>query len=193
MPFPEPLRKIADEILGHFRDPITAPPYAVYAYEPERELAVRREMGDLRAYLNVNGVSAAAVSLAELFWEAVDDSGFYASVVEAEAAAPNDPWVLEQVRDSLWQVLTEEPSLADRVIGALEEKPEGCAVILYRAGALYPIFRTSALLDDLRDRLKIPVVLLYPGHVVDPYGLKFMGRCQPTHAYRAKIFPRSSL
>ena len=49
----------------------------------------------------------------------------------------------------------------------------------------------SALLDDLRERLKRPVVLLYPGHVVDPYGLRFMGKCEPTHGYRAKIFKRS--
>ena len=193
MPLPDPLQKIADEILGYFRDPAATPPYALYVYEPDQELAVRREMRDLRAYLSANGVAVAAVSLAELFWQAVDDSGFFDSIVETERANPNDPWAMEQIHASLHEILTEEPSLADRIIAAIDDMPEKCTVILYRAGALYPVFRTSALLDDLRERLKRPVVLLYPGHVVDPYGLKFMGKCEPTHGYRAKIFQRSSL
>jgi hypothetical protein len=113
-------------------------------------------------------------------------------MVETERENPGDPWALKQVHESLHEILTGQPSLADRVIRAVDDKPPGCTVILYRAGALYPVFRTSALLDDLRERLKRPVVLLYPGHVVDPYGLRFMGRCEPTHGYRAKIFKRSS-
>ncbi len=192
MPLPDSLDKIAGEILDYFRDPAASPPYAIYVYEPDQELAVRREMQDLRAYLNAKGISVAAISLAELFWQAVDESGFYDSVVETEKASPNDPWALQQVDSSLQEILTEKPSLADRVIAALEDKPKKCAVILYRAGALYPVFRTSALLDDIRERLKRPVVLLYPGHTVDPYGLKFMGKCKPAHGYRAKIFQRSS-
>jgi len=189
----DPLQKIADEILDWFGDPTVAPPYALYVYEPDQELAARREVWDLAAYLNANGVNVAAVSLAELFWQVVDDSGFYDSIVETEKANPGDPWALEQVHASLQEILTEEPSLAGRVIAAVDSKPEKCAVILYRAGALYPVFRTSALLDDLRERVKRPVLLLYPGHVVDPYGLKFMGKCEPIHGYRAKIFQRSSL
>jgi hypothetical protein len=192
VPLADPLQTIADEILDWFRDPAAAPPYALYVYEPEQEFAARREVGDLAAYLNANSVNAAAISLAELFWQAVDDSGFYESIVETEKANPGDPWALEQVHASLREILTEEPSLADRVVTAVDSKPEKCAVILYRAGALYPVFRTSALLDDLRERVKRPVVLLYPGHMVDPYGLKFMGKCEPTHGYRAKIFQRSS-
>jgi hypothetical protein len=192
VPLADPMQKIADEILDWFGDPTPAPPYALYVYEPDQELAARREVGDLAAYLNANGIDVAAISLAELFWQVVDHSGFYDSMVETEKANPGDPWALEQVHSSLQEILTEEPSLAGRVIAAVDSKPEKCAVILYRAGALYPVFRTSALLDDLRDQVKRPVVLLYPGHVVDPYGLKFMGKCEPIHGYRAKIFQRSS-
>jgi hypothetical protein len=163
----------------------------LYVYEPETELAVRRDMQDLVAYLTAHGVDVAAVSLADLFWQAVDGSGFYEEMVEAEKADPEDPWALRQVHETLHEILTEPPTLADRVLAAVDGKPKRCAVILFRAGALYPVFRTSALLDDLRDRLKRPVLLLYPGHVVDPYGLKFMGLCEPTHGYRAKIFQRS--
>ena len=193
MPLPDPLQQIADEILGYLGDRTVGPPYLLYVHEPEAELAVRKEMRDLVAYLNTHGADVAAISLAELFWEAVDDSGFYEQVVKLEEDNPGDPWALETVQETLHEILVSPPSLADRVIAAVHDAPERCAVILHRAGSLYPVFRTSALLDDLRDRLRRPVLLLYPGHVVDPYGLKFMGRCEPTHGYRAKIFQRSSL
>jgi hypothetical protein len=188
---PEPLQKIGDEILAYSSAPGGTPPYALYVYEPEDELVVRRDMTDLSAYLTANGVDVAAISLAELFWDAIDESGFYDDMIETERDNRGDPWALQQVHESLHEILTAQPSLADRVISAVDNKPDGCAVILYRAGSLYPVFRTSALLDDLRERLRRPVVLLYPGHVIEPYGLRFMGRCEPTHSYRAKIFTRS--
>jgi hypothetical protein len=192
VPLPEPLQKIGDEILAYASARGGSPPYSLYVYEPEEELAVRRDMTDLSAYLTANGADVAAVSLADLFWDAVDESGFYDDIIETERDNPGDPWALRQVHESLHEILTGQPSLADRVIAAVDDKPPGCTVILYRAAALYPVFRTSALLDDLRERLKRPVVLLYPGHVIEPYGLRFMGRCEPTHGYRAKIFSRSS-
>jgi hypothetical protein len=191
---PDSLQKIGDEILAHARTVGLggSPPYSVYVYEPDEELAARRDMLNLSAYLTANGVDVAAISLADLFWDAVDESHFYDDMVETERDNPGDPWALKQVHESLHEILTAQPSLADRVIRAVDDKPSGSAVILYRAGALYPVFRTSSLLDDLRDRLKRPVVLLYPGHVVDPYGLRFMGKCEASHGYRAKIFRRSS-
>lgn len=193
MPLPDSLQKIADEVLAYLEDPSQSTPYAVYVYEPDQELTVRHETNDLRAYLNAKGVDVAAISLADLFWQAVDDSDFYDSIVEAERSMPNDPDVLEDVHKSLREILNTSPTLAERVLAAVESKPDDCAVLLYRAGALYPVFRTSALLDDLRERLRKPVVLLYPGHVVDPYGLSFMSKCEPAHGYRAKIYQRSTL
>lgn len=193
MPLPESLQKIADEVLNYFGDRTTGAPYMLYVYEPDAELSVRQEMQDLVAYLTAHGTDVAAVSLAELFWEAVDESGFYEEIVAAEKNSAGDDWALKQVHETLQEVLTSQPTLADRVIAKVEDKPERCAIILYRAASLYPVFRTSALLDDLRDRLRRPVVLLYPGNVVDPYGLKFMGLCEPTHGYRAKIFQRGAI
>lgn len=192
MPLPDRLQQVADEILVYLGDRTTGPPYLLYVYDPEAELAVRKEMRDLVTYLKTHGSDVAAVSLADLFWQTVDTSGFYEQIVEVENENPGDPWALEKVHETLREILISLPSLADRVIDAVDEAPDRCAVILYRAGALYPVFRTSALLDDLRDRLRRPVLLLYPGHVVEPYGLRFMGRCEPIHGYRAKIFQRSS-
>ena len=192
MPLAEPLQRIADDALAYVSNPSGTPPYSVYVYDPEDDFAVRRDMTDLSAYLTAHGVDVAAISLSALFWKAVDESGFFDEIVNVEKGNPGDSWGLEQVHETLHEILTAEPSLAARVLTAARDKPSNCVVILYRAGALYPVFRTSALLDDLRDRLMHPVVLLYPGHVVDPYGLKFMGLREATHGYRAKIFRREA-
>ena len=194
MQLPKPLLSIATEIVEHFEDPSSPPPYTLYVYEPDKELIVRRELQEgLRAYLTAKGVNVAAISLADLFWQAIDESEFYHSIVESERASPNDTWVLEQIHSSLHEILTTKPTLADRVIAAVNTQRAKTAVMLYRAGSLYPVFRTSTLLDDLRERLRLPVLLLYPGHVVDPYGLRFMGKCEPTRGYRAKIYQRNAI
>ena len=59
-----------------------------------------------------------------------------------------------------------------------------------RAGALYPFFRSSALLRDLDGKTKhVPVVLLYPGTRLGPTGLSFMGVLNPDSDYRPRIYP----
>jgi hypothetical protein len=92
---------------------------------------------------------------------------------------------------SVSEILHLPPSLPDRVVAAVEELAgDRASVFLYRAGALYPAYRTSTLIDDLRGRLRLPVTLLYPGSIVGDYGLRFMDRTEPAYGYRALIVSR---
>jgi hypothetical protein len=62
--------------------------------------------------------------------------------------------------------------------------------VIGRAGALYPFFRSSALLRHLDGRTRnVPVVLLYPGERRGPSGLSFMGMLNPDNDYRPRIYP----
>ena len=189
MPLPRPLQEMGDRVLEFF-DKGGEPPYLLYQYLPRDEFAVRRELADLKLWLQARDVRCAAISLADLFWQALQDSGWLETLIEQEREAQGDPRALEEVYRSVGEVLRESPSLPDRVLAALDGCEERTAAFLYRAGALYPAYRTSALLDDLRSRLRLPVTLLYPGRVVGSYGLRFMDRCEPTYGYRAHIIPR---
>lgn len=190
------MQKLGKEILAFFDDPNPArtPPYVVYVYRPKEEFAIRRELNDLRPWLAARGVECLAISLAELFWEAIDGSGFAEQIFAEEERAAGDEEeraaALADIHTTIWQILSGPPSLADRVLDRLKTIPDHAAVFLYRAGALFPAYRTSALLDDLRERLTVPVVLLYPGRLIGANGLSFMGRCEPAHGYRAKIIVR---
>jgi hypothetical protein len=187
---PESIREVGQRVRDYFREgnPAETPPYLVYVYPPADEFSVRRDLADLRRWLMAEGVQCVAVSLATLFWQAVEQAGYLEAV-----CAPREDGAegLRELHESINQMLNGPPTLADRVLESLRGYSGSYAAFLYRAGSLYPSYRTSALLDDLRERLPIPVVLLYPGRMAGPYGLSFMGRCQPAHGYRAsKIIPR---
>jgi hypothetical protein len=191
---PRSILKLGEEIVAYYGGHSVGgtPPYLVYVYPPDKEYQVRGDLKDLQVWLQARGVTAVAVSLADLFWQAVDESGFFDQIVAEEQRRSGDAAVLAEVMTSISQILQGPPSLADRVLRKIGDTPERSATFLYRAGALYPVFRTSALLDDLRERLPQPVVLLYPGRVVGLYGLSFMGRCEPAHGYRATIIAREN-
>lgn len=194
MPLSRPLQEIADDVLRFFERSSSTelPPYFVYAYDPREEFRARRDMADLQLAFKASGIACAALSLADLFWEAIEDSGDYDAIVQEDKAHPNDPAALERIHQTINEILREEPSLSQRVIHRMKDFPPRSVTFLYRAGALYPAYRTSSLLEDLRERLLVPVILMYPGDVVGGVGLSFMGKCEPAHGYRAKIIQRSA-
>jgi hypothetical protein len=184
------MKQVGERIVEHYEAPGGDAPYLLYVYPPRAEFAVRRDLGDLRLWLQAKGVECVAVSLADLFWQSLEESGWLESVIEEEKRAADDHTALDEVYRSVGESLRESPTLADRTITALESHEERTAAFLYRAGALYPAYRTSGLLDELRPRLHLPVTLLYPGRLVGSFGLSFMDRCEPAYGYRATIIPR---
>ncbi len=188
----EDLQGIGRRIV-EFHDRGGEPPYLLYVYPPSDEWTVRRDLEELQLWLEApdQGVRCAAISLADLFWQALEAEGWIDELIEQETAANGDETVLPDIYRSVSEILRLPPSLPDRVAAVVEEfGDERTAVFLYRAGALFPAYRTSTLIDDLRGRIRLPVTLLYPGSIVGDYGLKFMDRTEPAYGYRALIVPR---
>lgn len=168
-------------------------PYLLYVYAPTEEWAVRRDLRELQLWLEApdQGIRCAAISLADMFWQALEAEGWIKELIAQETDAQGDESILLDIFRSVSEILRIPPSLPDRVAAAIEQfDDERIAVFLYRAGALFPAYRTSTLIDDLRGRVKLPVTLLYPGAIVGDYGLKFMNRTEPAYGYRALIVPR---
>ncbi len=189
MPLPGSLLDIGRRVVDYFENG-GDPPYLLYVYKPSDEYAVRRDLSELRVWLVAQGVDCSSLSLADIFWSALEDSGWLEPLLQEERRADGDAAALDRVIESVGEVLREPPALPDRVISQLGDGTPRTAVFLYRAGALYPAYRTSALLEDLRSKLPLPVTLLYPGRLVGSYGLSFMDRCEPAYGYRAMIIPR---
>ena len=49
-------------------------------------------------------------------------------------------------------------------------------VFIVRAGALFPYYRTSSLLEQLKGKVHVPAILFYPGELDGASGVAFYGR-----------------
>jgi len=186
VPLPRSIQQVADRITSYYEKPVGDGPYQVYQYLPHAEYRVRRDLGDLQTHLRSKGVECVAISLADMMWQAVEDSGRLGAIIGAERNGIQ----LSEVAESVGGLMRRSPTLTDRIVERVEEAPPRTAVFLYRAGALYPALRTSGLLDELLGRVRLPLTMLYPGRLHGSHGLSFMDALPPHYGYRAVIVPR---
>jgi hypothetical protein len=95
----------------------------------------------------------------------------------------------KEISQTVHQVLSEYSPLDQLVLSKVPDNPDPHRDILWitRAGALYPCYRTSTLVEHFQEKLDIPGVLFYPGEIIQPAGLSFMGLHDAEHNYRAKL------
>lgn len=163
-------------------------PLCIFLYDPTAEFALRQELSLLKTRLEQNGKRVTRISLMDCMQEALANAG-----VTPEALAENEKMLgrngHKTVAQTVHQVLSEYAPLDQLVLSKVPSGADPLRDILWitRAGALYPCYRTSTLIEHFQAKLTIPGVLFYPGEVVPPAGLSFMGVHEAEHNYRAKI------
>lgn len=92
--------------------------------------------------------------------------------------------------DTFHGILESSCPLVDLVATRIpdDQSPLKDIVLLTRTGALFPVYRNHALLEQLKGRLNVPAVFFYPGDLDGPTGLSFMGALDPDPNYRPRIF-----
>lgn len=175
--------------------------FAIVQYEPDQEFKLRGEVQRLSAELIANGWRVISISLQKLLLERIrsqgDDYIQYLIDHERDLSHYDPERGLRFLQDELAPLIEGPEGLAadcSRLIReALEAYPEGAdrtVALIGRAGALFPFFRSSALLRQLDGKTRnVPVVLLYPGRRQGPTGLSFMGILKPDNDYRPRIYP----
>lgn len=161
-------------------------PYAIFRYPPEAEFAVRRETTLLCTRLEQAGKRVTKISLAACMYEALEAEG-----LDTPALADAEKSVgLEATIETIHQILSEYRPLDELVASHIpaDADPLRDVVFIVRAGALFPIYRTSSLLEQLKGKVHVPAVLFYPGELDGAAGLRFMGVLDAEHNYRPKIF-----
>lgn len=161
-------------------------PFGIFVYPPEQEFEVRKEIGLLTTRLQQAGKRVATVSLAECLKEALDSEGLGgAELAEAEESSG-----LGLAVETVFSVLSQYQPLDHLVARRVpkDAEPTRDLVFITRAGALFPLYRTSALLEQLMGQVAVPAVLFYPGTTDGGAGLHFMGVLDADHNYRPKIF-----
>jgi hypothetical protein len=161
-------------------------PYAIFRYPPEAEFALRREVRLLTTRLEQAGKRVTQISLAECMDEALAAEGLGPeTLAEAEQSVG-----LESTIETIHQILSDYRPLDDLVASRIPEDadPLRDVVFIVRAGALFPVYRTSSLLEQLKGKVHVPALLFYPGELDGAAGLRFMGVLDAEHNYRSKIF-----
>jgi hypothetical protein len=160
-------------------------PYALFRYDPDDEFELRRQVTLLETRLTQKGKRVKRISLAECLDEAM------------RSQRPLDEWFaaereqgVEAVVETVHAVLSEYSPLVELVAARMPEDPDPTRdlVFIVRTGALFPVYRTFSLLEQLKGRVHVPALLFYPGVLDGAAGLRFMGVLDAEHNYRPKIF-----
>lgn len=175
--------------------------FAILQYDPTKEFDLRAQVQKLTGDLVANGWVVLSLNLQRLLLDRVRAQGddWVRRVIEMErktsAVAPERG--LNYLRTKLSPLIEGPDGIAADCSAAIrahaEQHPDlvdRTLALIGRAGALYPFFRSSALLKHLDGRTgSVPVVLLYPGTRRGPTGLSFMGMLEPDNDYRPRIYP----
>ena len=165
-------------------------PFAVFCYPPDQEWAMRNEIELLKTRLEKDTDRAVVlVSLAELLWQAIDESEGMEAVVDMELRSGFEAaqvQIQDYLSDPDWCPL---PDLLGRRLDELD--PERHIAFIVRAGALAPnIYRVSKLLDEMKGRTRVPCILFTPATSEGSSGLRFMGIAENEGrgSYHTKVY-----
>jgi hypothetical protein len=160
-------------------------PYAIFHYDPEQELPLRREVSSLQTRLENKGKRITRISLAECLEAALKSEATLEEWFENERT-----FGAEKAIEDVHKLLADRVPLVDLVADRMPHDPDPRkdVVFIVRTGALFPVYRTFSLLEQLKGRVVVPTVLFYPGDLDGAAGLRFMGVLEAEHNYRPKIF-----
>jgi hypothetical protein len=175
--------------------------FAILPYLPSEEFKLRQRILGLTEDLRGQGWAVLPISLQKLLLERIRATGKenVEQLIQREKRLYEwDPErALAHLREKIAPHIEGPNGIAGdvaRLIGDFADQHPGMAdrslVVIGRAGALYPFFRSSALLKHIDGRTRnIPVVLLYPGKREDKSGLSFMCELPADRDYRPRIYP----
>jgi hypothetical protein len=160
-------------------------PYALFRYEPDEEFELRKQVTLLETRLTQKGKRVLRISLAECLDEAMRSQRPLEEWFTAEREQGTDTIV-----ETVHSVLSDYAPLVQLVAARMPDEPDPVRDIVFiqRTGALFPVYRTFSLLEQLKGRVVVPTVLFYPGDLEGAAGLRFMGVLDAEHNYRPKIF-----
>lgn len=174
--------------------------FAILPYRPAEEFTLRRRILQLTEELRAEGWDVLPISLQKLLLERIRGTGaenVNNLIAREKRLHQRDPErALAHIRERIAPHIEGPDGIAADVarliqdFAATSRTVDRSLVLIGRAGALYPFFRSSALLKHIDGRTQnIPVVLLYPGLRTETNGLSFMEQLPADHDYRPRIYP----
>lgn len=174
--------------------------FAILRYDPKKEFKLQSEIKKLSQKLIANGWVVFSINLHQILMDRIRAQGeeTVAKLIEREKSVTkrSSERGLNFLMDKVGPVIEGPDGIAGDCANQIKEfakqypdKADRTLVLIGRAGALFPFFRSSALLKHLDGNTNnVPVVLLYPGERRGQTGLSFMGELTPDNDYRPRIY-----
>ena len=186
------LRELEQRLLnGKPFGPTAEMPFGIFVYPPADEQELRRQVEFSATRLTNAGRPVHRVDLGELMWECLREHPLGADgLAEAEQYVDALEPVLAEAHTMLVGERGHDPGpLEHRIAARLAAlDPRVDVAYLVRAAELFPVYRTSALLERLLGQVKLPTLLFYPGVLYGTAELRFMGVSEPSPNYRPTIY-----
>ncbi len=175
--------------------------FAIVHYEPRDEFKLRSEVQRLTTDLSAYGWRVRSICLQKLLLDRIraqgEDWASRVAEMEQRMALIEPDRGLGYIKSKLTPLIEGPDGIAaacSKIISddadAHPDQIERTVTLIGRAGALYPFFRSSALLRHIDGKTRnVPVILLYPGERRGATGLSFMGILEPDNDYRPRIYP----
>lgn len=174
--------------------------FAILPYDPKEEFKLRSQVRRLSDELKGKGWNILSISLQQLLIKRLkeEEPRVIKGIIRNEKRLyqKNPERALNHLKDKIAGYVEGVDGIAQDVISLVgefaQQYPDNCnqtLIFIGRAGALYPFFRSSALLKHIDGRTQnIPMVLLYPGERRDTSALSFMGEVSTDRDYRPRIY-----
>ncbi len=145
------------------------------ATNPKRSSSYESKSRCLRPGLLKRESASSRISLAECLDEAMRSQRPLEDWFAAEREQGTDTIV-----ETVHSVLSEYAPLVDLVAARMPDDPNPLRDIVFimRTGALFPVYRTFSLLEQLKGRVTVPTVLFYPGDLDGAAGSPVHGRAR---------------
>ncbi len=169
-------------------------PFILFHYPPTAEAELRGEARRLATRVEASTQrKVVSLSMADLLWDAVrkahppDGKALFEAerTLDADSQSARLELVADHVRAIVSEAYPLPAMIAERAKGL---DPKRDILFLTRVGALFPVYRASALLENLMGTVRVPTVLFYPGARSGTNSLRFMDSLDALHSYRHKIF-----
>jgi hypothetical protein len=174
--------------------------FAILLYEPKKEFILRGRIRQLSDELEGKGWNVLSISLHKLLLDRLqaEDPEVLASLMQREQRLyeKSPDRALNYLKEKIAPYIEGPEGIAkdivdwvDRFIAEHPDEADRTLIFLGRAGALYPFFRSSALLKHLDGKTRhLPVVLLYPGRRDPLNALSFMEVLSSDRDYRPRVY-----
>ncbi len=176
-----------NELIDKIRDPdaltpAKSDPVFYFVYPPELMLDLKKRLPRWMSRIHDAGYKVHRLSMADIVWKLVDDSGRWEEWLALEGEAD-----IKMLKGAVSDVLRQNNALLNSIADVVESASEKVVVLITEIELLHPFTRTKIIGDYLHDKAQIPTVFLYPGTLSGQSSLKFLGFHSVDPGYRASI------